>query len=90
MARYGFTAVFVQEADGIAAYCEELPPTVGRGATIEEALEALKSATELTLAANRAMTHEAFKSARVVKRETIRIPLSRTSPKKRERCDRHH
>ena len=72
--RYGFNAIIVQETDGIAAYCEELPDTVGRGASIEEALESLKRETELTITANRAFTHESFKSARVLKREEMRIP----------------
>ena len=75
--QYEFTAVLVQETCGFAAYCEELPHTVGRGSTIEEALEALKVEAALTLAENRAITHDWFKSARVLKREVMRITRAR-------------
>lgn len=71
--QYEFTAVVVVEQEGFAAYCEELTDTVGRGASIDEALDSLKRETELTLAANRAFTHESYKSARVLKREAITI-----------------
>lgn len=56
--QYTFTAVYLPGENGeVVAYLEELPGAHGQGATIEEADESLRDATEMVLAANRRFTH---------------------------------
>ena len=72
--RYTFTAVVIESAEGgYIAYIEELPGAVARGATIDDALAALKQEADVTLASNRRMTWEPYRDAPVVKRGSIKV-----------------
>lgn len=72
MARYHFTAVYYEAAEGgVIARIEELPEVHCEGATIEEARACLDDAIELVLTSNRAITHRTFRNARVLHRERM-------------------
>jgi predicted RNase H-like HicB family nuclease len=66
--QHTFTTVFVQADSGYIAYVEELPGAHAQGHTLEEAEKNLREAVDMTLAANRRITHEGFASLRVVRR----------------------
>jgi predicted RNase H-like HicB family nuclease len=69
--RYVFTSVVVETRNGLIGYVEELPGAQSQGATVEEVLERLREATEMTLRANRRFTAEPYKHARVAKRGVL-------------------
>jgi len=67
-----WTAVYVvTESGNIIGYIEELPGAMAQGDTLKETETNLREALEMMLRANRRTTWEDFKSARVVKRETL-------------------
>jgi predicted RNase H-like HicB family nuclease len=72
--RYTFVAIVVESAEGgYIGYVEELPGAVARGATVDDALAALRQEADVTLATNRRMTWEPFRDAPVVKRGSIKV-----------------
>jgi predicted RNase H-like HicB family nuclease len=69
----GWTAVYVEVAEGYAAFVEELPGANAQGATIDEARENLQEAIELVLEANRALSEESLAGQRVIRE---RLPVT--------------
>jgi len=68
----GFTAVYVESADGgYIAYVEEIPGLHVQGETIEEARRRLAEALESMMDDNRARNRRAFGGCRVVSREPL-------------------
>ena len=72
--RYTFTAVVIESAEGgFIGYVEELPGAVARGATVDDALAAVRQEADVTLASNRRLTWEPYRDAPVVKRGQIKV-----------------
>jgi predicted RNase H-like HicB family nuclease len=69
-----FTAVFRKVPEGYIGYVEELPGANTQGATLEEARENLREATELVLEANRELAREDQQEGEVI-REQLRIAV---------------
>lgn len=67
-----FTAVFKSVPEGYVAFVEELPGTNTQGATLDEARENLREATQLVLEANRQLCREDLGESEVI-RENLRL-----------------
>jgi predicted RNase H-like HicB family nuclease len=70
------SAIYVASPQGVAAYIPELPGVHAQGATINDARASLNDALQLILAANRAHSHESFRSAHVLLREPVLAPVA--------------
>lgn len=68
-----FTAVFRKVPEGYIAFVEELPGANTQGATLDEARRNLKEAVAMVLEANRALTEESLRGAKV-RKEPFFIP----------------
>jgi len=80
----GFTAVYVESADGgYIAYVEEIPGLHVQGETIEEARQRLGEALEWMMDDNRERNRRAFGGCRVVSREPLSPGGAPTGRRKR-------
>ena len=68
--RVELTAVFRKVPEGYVAFIEELPGANSQGATLDEARDNLREATEFVLEANRALAEEGLTG-----QDVIREPL---------------
>lgn len=73
MASLTFTVVYLEDADGVTAYVEELPFASANGRTVEEADHELRKVVEIVIAANRRQAWESFKYSRVLHRATLTV-----------------
>ena len=62
-----FTAVFQQVPGGYVAFVEELPGANTQGKTMDEARGNLEEAVRMVLEANRELSEESLKNAKVVR-----------------------
>ena len=69
---YQLTAVYHRVKEGYIGFVEELPGANTQGATLEETRANLREAVELVIEANRALSDQDLKGAKVI-REPLKV-----------------
>jgi len=69
---YQLTAVYHRVKEGYVGFVEELPGANTQGATLEETRANLREAVELVIEANRALSDQDLKGAKVI-REPLKV-----------------
>ena len=69
---YQLTAVYHRVNEGYIGFVEELPGANTQGATLEETRANLREAVELVIEANRALSEQDLKGAKVI-REPLKV-----------------
>lgn len=67
------TAVYLKVPEGYIGFVEELPGANTQGKTLQEARENILEAIEMTLEANRILSHESLDDTQEVIREPVNL-----------------